>query len=658
MIRQNGLIPVISQAQDESQTLVTGGCLHTPFWRSVYEEIIASVPYSNIQTQLYAENDICDDPVATMLFILRYPKRFSPCHNDKVQDATLDAFLDVEHGNQKIQRGEVSRNQVGFRDVLRWDIIPQIRDIVASLLPWDKIISEMEKVTIDDWVMPSGSGSDANQFPISKLRALSRQAPEFFGTPMGVPYLGAYVREPIRDDVRVTAVPKSFKSSRIIAMEGTVNQGIASAYRQILERYLPECIDVTDQTRNQHYAWLGSSSNGSDSYATIDASGASDHITTSLVSLLFPSRFVNLVLATTGRYVTIRNSRRVRQMFLTSGHNLTFIIETIVYYAIAKYSLGLSDRLKGDDPNDFSYNDVSAYGDDTIVPSRCFDTLCWVFSLLGLRINAEKSYHGESPFRESCGSDYYNGTNVSSLYFPRFPIIGTVNGRQVSLSPDVRSDTYRGKLSSSLTVLIDLQHKLYGIAPKASLLLSELVHGIYPGITVSMPGVITNDLWGMYGTLEEYRSPAGEFTQRSEEVATKSGCFQWLMNTTTGMPMNSFVINTHKRLITDVHFRRLPSVEVPEFGTARDVSGKKALNSEVAIEREYWHVEPGIQWKRVNDGKDDDIRLIELYRYQQFLKHGPFYEDPLSELLGVSTQRLPFDVAFGKRSIVLHKVMK
>jgi hypothetical protein len=64
---------------------------------------------------------------------------------------------------------------------------------------------------------------------------------------------------------------------------------------------------------------------------------------------------------------------------------------------------------------------VYVYGDDLIVPSDEVLFLSNTLGLFGLKVNAKKTFD-TGKFRESCGMDAYDGTDVTPVYFRRmFP---------------------------------------------------------------------------------------------------------------------------------------------------------------------------------------------------------------------------------------------
>jgi hypothetical protein len=86
------------------------------------------------------------------------------------------------------------------------------------------------------------------------------------------------------------------------------------------------------------------------------------------------------------------------------GNGATFELESLIFYSLL-WSVCCQDEERT----------ISVYGDDLICPSDCYDEVLDALSLLGFVPNDEKSF-GSGPFRESCGKDYWAGTNVRPVY--------------------------------------------------------------------------------------------------------------------------------------------------------------------------------------------------------------------------------------------------
>jgi hypothetical protein len=95
------------------------------------------------------------------------------------------------------------------------------------------------------------------------------------------------------------------------------------------------------------------------------------------------------------------------------GSAVTFPVQTYVFCMIAIGSLLYKRRW----PVSISSirrasREVRVFGDDIIVPEDCWITTTEALVHLGLKVNTTKTF-GTGKFRESCGVDAYDGTNVT-----------------------------------------------------------------------------------------------------------------------------------------------------------------------------------------------------------------------------------------------------
>jgi len=203
---------------------------------------------------------------------------------------------------------------------------------------------------------------------------------------------------------KVITVPKDASTNRVIAIEPGINlwfqKSIGEMVRSRLQRY---GVDLRYQSRNQELARLGSVSLN---LATIDLSSASDSIASSVVEALLPRRWYLLMDACRSHYGTLSGSLLHWEKFSSMGNAFTFELETLIFYAVASccaeyHHLGTSE--------------VSAYGDDVIVPTACLKTFAEMLEFYGFVLNVKKS-HFDSPFRESCGAHFFSGIDVKPIY--------------------------------------------------------------------------------------------------------------------------------------------------------------------------------------------------------------------------------------------------
>lgn len=203
---------------------------------------------------------------------------------------------------------------------------------------------------------------------------------------------------------KITLVPKTAKVHRTIAVEpllnGFVQKGVGEYITQRLFRF---GIDLTDQSRNQELARLGSIP-GDDPYATIDLASASDSISIAVAKdLLPPDWFALLNAIRSPRYKT-KDGIFSYQKFCSMGNGFCFPLETLIFTSVCA---AVYDRHN-------HKADYSVYGDDIIVRASLAREVLSTLHLLGFRHNPDKTFI-EGPFRESCGADWYNGEDVRPL---------------------------------------------------------------------------------------------------------------------------------------------------------------------------------------------------------------------------------------------------
>lgn len=220
--------------------------------------------------------------------------------------------------------------------------------------------------------------------------------------------------------VRVTLVPKTMKGPRIIAMEPVwmqyTQQGILALMTEVLSKEknkpLADIFSWLDQTPNRELAREGSIDG---SFATIDLSEASDRVSLELASaLLSGSPFLKAcVLACRSEEAKLPDGRKIAlRKFASMGSALCFPIESMVFFIISSIAYA---QAEGIDPLHLRIRDLPrmrVYGDDLIVPNTAAQTLCSLLEAYGLKVNARKSFT-TGLFRESCGSDWFKGKDVS-----------------------------------------------------------------------------------------------------------------------------------------------------------------------------------------------------------------------------------------------------
>lgn len=210
-------------------------------------------------------------------------------------------------------------------------------------------------------------------------------------------------------------VAKNYKSFRTISMESPTlmyyQQGVWGAIRDHVQgtRYLRNRIGFLDQTRNRLLAQEGSIVRN---YATIDLSAASDSVSWELVKAVFKNTpLYRFLLATRSRDTVLPDGTTLHmKKFAPMGSALCFPIETLVFASVCEF-VTREHGVAGD---------FSVYGDDIIVPSHCVSDVILVLTQLGFSVNDSKSFTDpDSPFRESCGGEFWNGVEVTPFRIAR-----------------------------------------------------------------------------------------------------------------------------------------------------------------------------------------------------------------------------------------------
>ena len=224
--------------------------------------------------------------------------------------------------------------------------------------------------------------------------------------------------------VKVVFVPKTQKTPRVIAMEPThmqyVQQAIMTTLVPLLEQSrIGLSQGFNDQEPNRRLARQGSITG---EHATIDLSEASDRVLNSLVQgavAAWPTVREALEVTRSTRSELPSGKIIPLKKFASMGSALCFPIEVMVFSAIVLVGLERAHRAAPAEhevrPYDlFVRGTVRVYGDDIIVPADSAPFVEDALEAYGLRVNRSKSFRS-GKFRESCGGDYYDGTNVTPV---------------------------------------------------------------------------------------------------------------------------------------------------------------------------------------------------------------------------------------------------
>jgi len=231
-----------------------------------------------------------------------------------------------------------------------------------------------------------------------------------------------YVEPEDEEPVRVTLVPKTQTTPRIIAIEPAAmqfaQQGVWRRLKESIEAspITGGHVNFTDQSVNQSLA-LQASRDGR--MATLDMSDASDLVSLGHARLFFESDAAlwHLVDACRSRAAELPDGSLIRlKKFASMGSALCFPVEALVFFT-SIIALRLEQR--GLFPSRASIaamaKDVYVYGDDLIVPADEAPAICAGLESFGFKVNRRKSFWNGN-FRESCGVDAFRGELVTPVY--------------------------------------------------------------------------------------------------------------------------------------------------------------------------------------------------------------------------------------------------
>lgn len=225
---------------------------------------------------------------------------------------------------------------------------------------------------------------------------------------------------------RACTVPKDNEVDRMIAVEPTLNMFFQQGLMTLMYERLALFGLPVWQLPNTH-TFLAFSSSITGLLATIDWSSASDCVSEWLVRELFPRDWWWAMDIVRSPSVEIEGLTLDAVMYASMGNATTFPVETLVFWALAE-AVTMEGNTVWRESSDFQ---CSVFGDDCIVPSRYAADFIEVCTDLGFLVNSEKSFL-EGPFRESCGGDYYRGTDVRPFYL-KGPVSETRGGIEAML---------------------------------------------------------------------------------------------------------------------------------------------------------------------------------------------------------------------------------
>lgn len=221
---------------------------------------------------------------------------------------------------------------------------------------------------------------------------------------------------------RLALVPKDWKGPRgvfISPKEAVFAQlGIDEAIKECAKRsFMSNSYTPESQLPSQELALFGSSNR---EWSTLDLSDASDRVTVQLVRHLYNRNDYIMLASTRPSHIVFPNGERRRLSMLSPmGDGKTFTVLTQVCWCLGMGAILLKDGyLPARGPSlsvlrDYSRK-IKVYGDDIIVETAYYHTVCEALEACGLRVNLRKSFTNGF-FRESCGCDALYGRIVTPI---------------------------------------------------------------------------------------------------------------------------------------------------------------------------------------------------------------------------------------------------
>lgn len=474
------------------------GLLHTI---SQCSELANAIIQSNFQL-----NDLGDlgflmveDP-RLVLQMLRYPKRFSPFKADLLAEKGIESFIEtnlaargtpVRIAYSKGWKKTASGWKLETGPVLEWDIeypdwlISSVKSYLEGIYPTRRKTPFTQAELFRKGYFSSGTTAEGCKTLVDKLSAYAISCP-YYGdimypcmvNPGGIP---GYIC--------IDAVPKDYRKPRIIGEVPAYFQYHLQGARTYMEEARAKskyknCIILDDQSFNQEMAFVGSVDG---SVATVDLSSASDSIARPLAQKVFPHVWFDAIERNNPDTFLMPDMRQIRRwMWQSSGNATTFEAESGLFLAIALSATEYVELFTGE-----KMIPPRVYGDDLVCDTRVFQTLSEFLTILGFKVNLDKSFAVGSTYRESCGVEYWCGLDTATKYWPRKGL--------------------NGKSPECWAAVISLQHRLFEFE-EVDIYLSNLVFDRCKDLfniemTSSLPGTECDDLWSIVPKYKQLTAP-------------------------------------------------------------------------------------------------------------------------------------------------------
>ena len=273
---------------------------------------------------------------------------------------------------------------------------------------------------------------------------------DYWGVPNAEWISGIEFLEPDAElPVKVVTVPKTLKTPRIIAEEPsfvlTVQHGLRSWLYETIERapIVGASVHFTDQTFNRNAALTSSITRN---YSTLDLKDASDRVTVKHVKSMLQAypQLQAAILNCRSRYAHVPGYDKLcLTKYASMGSALCFPIEAIVFYIIVQVALHKETSTTPCFASLRKFGkEILVYGDDIVVPRTMAQCVKVALTAFQLRVNESKSF-SEGNFRESCGLDAYDGTDVTPVYCRCVPSLTHRNPVEFVTTVELANNLYK-----------------------------------------------------------------------------------------------------------------------------------------------------------------------------------------------------------------------
>jgi len=239
--------------------------------------------------------------------------------------------------------------------------------------------------------------------------------PQWYGTQWGAALAQRRGKVSFIRGNRFATVPKTSLIDRAIAAEPSINVFYQLALGGVIRSRLRSRAGWDLDRAQDIHRQVACRSSVTREFATLDLSNASDTVCKTLVEVLLPPRWHDQLNDLRSKATLIDGKWVHLEKFSSMGNGYTFELETLIFAALCCATL----RLNG--ARGHLGADVFVFGDDIIIPGGMVRCVKSVLEYCGFSLNAEKSYFGDEPFRESCGGDYFNGKPVRPFYLKALP---------------------------------------------------------------------------------------------------------------------------------------------------------------------------------------------------------------------------------------------